>query len=146
MGLFCDNIISGSHFVLAKQLQLRWRKNRKAASLWYYLQFPWENGKHGRGEKSGGLKHFRYLYLFSFLTARENNLLLSLLRNGSSLMYPFLFWRFYKMLFVSVVLFWRNYNNCKGVQSLEICHFEPWNLFSHQFWFKNPRFQPPTWR
>ena len=36
-------------------------------------------------------KHFIYWYLISFLGARENNLLLSLLRNGSSLIYPFVF-------------------------------------------------------
>ena len=106
-GALCDNIISGSHFALAKQLQRRWWRNRKAASVCYYLQFPWENWKHGRGEKPGGLKHFTYWYLFSFLSARENNLLLSLLRNGSSLIYPFVFWRFYKVLFESVVLFWK---------------------------------------
>ena len=37
--------------------------------------------------------HFTYWYLFSFLNARENNLLLSLLKNGSSLVYLFVFWR-----------------------------------------------------
>ena len=35
----------------------------------------------------------------------ENNLLLSLLRNGSSLIYAFVFWRFYKVLSESIVLF-----------------------------------------
>ena len=103
----CDNIISGSHFALTKQLQLRWWRNRKAASVCYYLQFPWENWKHGRREKPGGLKYFPYWYLFSFISARENNLLLSLLRNGSSLIYPFVFWRFYKVLFESINLFWK---------------------------------------
>ena len=106
-GALCDNVISGSHFGLAKQLQRRWWRNRKAASVCYYLQFPWENWKHGRGEKPGGLKHFTYWYLFSFLSARENNLLLSLVRNGSSLIYLFVFWRFYKVLFESLVLFWK---------------------------------------
>ena len=71
-------------FHITMQLQLRWWRNRKAASGCYQLQFPWENWKHGRGEKLGGLKHFTYWYLISFLDARENNLLLSLLRNGSS--------------------------------------------------------------
>ena len=42
---------------------------------------------------------------FSFLRARENNLLLSLLRNGSTLIYPFVFWPFYKVLFESIVSF-----------------------------------------
>ena len=31
--------------------------------------------------------------------------LLSLLRNGSSLIYPFVFWPFYKVLFESIVSF-----------------------------------------
>ena len=97
-GVLCDNIISGSHFALTKQIQLRWRRNSKAASLCYYLQFPWENWKHGRKEKPGGLKHSTYWYLISFLGARENNLLFSLLRNDSSLIYPFVFWRFYNEL------------------------------------------------
>ena len=74
-GALCDIIISGSHFALTKQLQLRWWRNRKAASVCYYLQFPWENWKHGRGEKPGGLKHFTNWYLFSLPSARENNLL-----------------------------------------------------------------------
>ena len=101
----CDNIISRSHFALTKQLQLRRWRNRKAASVWYYLQFPWKNWNHGRVEKPGGLKHFTYWYLISFLGARENNSLLSLLKNGSSLIYPFVFWRFYKVIFESIVLF-----------------------------------------
>ena len=82
-GALCGNVISGSHFPLAKQLQLRWRRNRKAASVCYHLQFPWENWKHGRGEKSRGLQHITYWYLISFLGARENSSLLSLLKSGS---------------------------------------------------------------
>ena len=76
----CDNIISGSHFALIMQLQFNWWRNRKAASVCFCLQFPWENWKPGRGEKLQGLKHFTCWYLISFLGAWENNLLLSLLR------------------------------------------------------------------
>ena len=32
--------VSGSHFVLTKQLQLKLWKNRRAASACYYIQFP----------------------------------------------------------------------------------------------------------
>ena len=41
---------------------------------------------------------------FLFLSARKNNSLLSLLRNGSSLIYPFVIWCFYKVLFESISL------------------------------------------
>ena len=64
-------------------------------------------------EKPEGLRHFTYWYLFSSLSARENNLLLSLQRNGSSLIYPFVFWHFYTVLFESIVnyllesIFWK---------------------------------------
>ena len=110
----CDNIISGSHFALTKQLQLRWWRNRKAASVCCYLQFPWKNWNHGRGEKPGGLKHFTCWYLISFLRARENNLLLSLMRNGSSLIYRFAFWGFCKVIFESIALFWKYHNKLWG--------------------------------
>ena len=109
-GALCDNIISGSHFALTKQLQLRWWRNRKAASLCYYLKFSWENWKHGRGEKPGGLKHLTNWHLIYFLSARENNLLLSLLRNSSSLIYLLAFWCSYKELCKSKVLFWKYWN------------------------------------
>ena len=58
------------------------------------------------GEEKNPEDLFLY-FLISFLGARENNLLLSLLRNGSSLIYPFVSWRFYKLLFESIVLFWK---------------------------------------
>ena len=87
-GALCDNI-SRSHFALTKELQHRRWRNRKTTSVCYYLQFP--NWKHDRGEKPRGLKHFTYWYLVSLLGARENNLLLFLVRNGSSLINPFVF-------------------------------------------------------
>ena len=49
-GALCGNIMSGSHFVLTKQLQLRWWMNRRAVSICYY---------------------FTYWYLLSFLGARN---------------------------------------------------------------------------
>ena len=106
-GALCDNMTPGSHFALTKQVKLTWWRNRKASSVCSYLQFPWENWKHGRGEKPGGFELFTYWYLISFLCLRKNNLLLSMLRNGSSLIYPFVFWCFYKVIFESIVLFWK---------------------------------------
>ena len=63
----CDNIILGSHFALTRQFQLRWWRNGKAASVCYYLQFPWENWKRGRGENPEGSSnsHIGTLFLFS---------------------------------------------------------------------------------
>ena len=82
--------------------------------------------------KPGGLKRFTYQYLISFLGVRENNLLLSLLRNGSSFMYPFVFWRFYKVLLESKVLFWKYQDKLQGCP-------KPGNLS-----FRNMKyFQPP---
>ena len=109
-GAPCDSIISRRHFALTKQLQLRWWRNRKAASVCCYLQFPLKNWNYGRGEKPGGPKHFTCWYFISFLRARENNLLLSLVKNGSSLIYPFAFWRFCKVIFESIALFWKYHN------------------------------------
>ena len=130
-GALCDNIMSGSHFVLTKELQLRWCVNRRSPSVCYYFQFPWWNWKHGGGQRRRGLYR-----------CEEYNLLLPLLRNCSSLIDPFVFWRFHKVLFESILLRWIQIN-CKGIQSHEICHFETWNLFNHQFWFEKLRFQPP---
>ena len=41
----------------------------------------------------------------------EYNFLLLLLRNSCALIDPFVFWRFYKVLFESVPLFWKYSNN-----------------------------------
>ena len=63
---------------------------------------------------------FQMLVLFS--RCEEYNLLLPLLRNGCSFIDPFVFWRFYKVLFESIALFWkyrifsnkrRNSNKCR---------------------------------
>ena len=51
---------------------------------------------------------FQMLVLFS--RCEEYNLLLPLLRNGCSFIDPFVFWRFYKVLFESIALFWK-YSN-----------------------------------
>ena len=75
---------------------------------------------------------FHILVPYFFSWCRENNLLLSLLRNGSSFMYPFVFWRFYKVLLESKVLFWKYQNKLQGCP-------KPGNLS-----FRNMKyFQPP---
>ena len=47
---------------------------------------------------------------FFFSRCEEYNLLLPLLRNSCYLIDPFVFWRFYKVLFESTPLFWK-YSN-----------------------------------
>ena len=83
---------------------------------------------------SGSFFHFR---------CDKYNLLLPLLRNSFSLTDPIVFSRFYKMVFESKPYFGNILINCKDVQRPEICHFEIWNLCSHQFWFKKLHFQQP---
>ena len=68
------------------------------------------------------ISHIGTLFIFSVQVKKK--LLLSLLKSGSSLKYPFAFWRFYKVIFESIVYFGNIRINCKGVQSVEICHFE----------------------
>ena len=70
-GALCDSIMSGSHYVLTEQLQLRWYWNQRPAFVCYCLQFPCWNWKHGGGQTSRGLKHFIFWYFFSFLKARN---------------------------------------------------------------------------
>ena len=66
---------------------------------------------------------FQMLVPSFFSRYEEYNLLLRLLRNGCtcSLVDPFVFWRYYKVLFESIPLLRMN---CKDVQSPEICNFE----------------------
>ena len=138
-GALCDNIMSGSHFVLTKQLQLRWSMNRRAVSVFSASMTKLEAWVSTKTQRTLA---FHILVSSFFSWCEEYNLLLPLLRNCCSLIDPFVFWRFYKVLFESIPLFWIRIN-FKGVQSQEIYHFETWNLFSHQFWFDKLRFQPP---
>ena len=69
-----------------------------------------------------------------FSGCEECKLLLPLLRNvcACSLIDPFVFWRFYKVLFQSIPLFWIRINY-KDAQRLKICNLETWNLFISNF-------------
>ena len=54
--------------------------------------------------------------------------LLSLLRNGSSLIYPFVFWPFYKVLFESIVSFqkyWNKLSGCSKIGNLSFRNMKP---------------------
>ena len=60
-----------------------------------------------------------------FSGCEECKLLLPLVRNvcACSLIDPFVFWRFYKVLFQSIPLFWIRINY-KDAQRLKICNLE----------------------
>ena len=136
--------------ILCQEVILYWQSNSNLDDVWIVdLPLPllsvsiiileaW-----GR-KKTQRTQAFHILVPSCFSRCEEYNLLLPLLRNGCacSLIDPFVFWRFYKVLFESILLLWIQIN-CKGIQSHEICHFETWNLFNHQFWFEKLRFQPP---
>ena len=127
--------MSWSHYVLRKQLQLRWGMNHRPTSAWYYLQFPWQNWKHWRKQRPRELRHFTCWCLFPFFSTR--NIIYGFL--CWELVDPFVYQRFCKVLCKSISI----QINCKGLQSPEICHFEIWNLLSHQLWLKRQCFQPP---
>ena len=60
-----------------------------------------------RGQKRRGL-HILLPYFFS--RCEQYNLLLPLLRNCCSLVDPFVYWRFNKVFFESISLFWKHPN------------------------------------
>ena len=67
----CGNIMSGSHYIPWKQHQYKWCRNRRPASVFCYLQFPWQNWKHCGRQRHRWLRHFSYWYLLSFFGARN---------------------------------------------------------------------------
>ena len=82
--------------------------------------------------KSRRTTAYHILVLIYFLGESENGLLLSLLKNGSFQIDPFVFWRFYKVLFESKLLLWTYQNKLAGCP-------KPANLS-----FRNTKsFQPP---
>ena len=61
-----------------------------------------------KGQKRRGLKHFTHWCLLSFLGVINK---IYCLRNYCSLIDPFVYWCFYKVLFESISLFWKYSNN-----------------------------------
>ena len=137
--------------ILCQEVILYWQSNSNLDDVWIVdlplmLLFSVSIIKleaWGR-TKTQRTQAFHILVLSFFSRSEECNLLLPLLRNGCacSLIDTFVFWRFYKVLFESILLFWFRIN-CKGIQSQEICHFETWNLLNHQSWFEKLSFQSP---
>ena len=64
-GALCDNIISGSHFALTLAAPMM-KKNRKAASLCYYLQFHEKIGSMGeeKNPEDSSISHIGTFFLF----------------------------------------------------------------------------------
>ena len=57
---------------------------------------------------------FHILVPFFFSWCEKYNFVFPLLRNGCSLIKPFVFWRFYRVLFESIPLFWKYWNKLQG--------------------------------
>ena len=83
---------------------------------------------------------FRILVPSFFSQCEQCNLLLPLLRNCSSLIDPFVFWRSTKFYLNQFSYFGNILINFKDVQSPEIILFETLNLFSHQLRLKKTAF------
>ena len=92
-GALCDNIMLEIHFVLTKQLQLRCWRNRRTASIVSMIKLEAR-----RRTKTQRTQAFHILVPSFFFRCEKYNLLLPLLRNSCSLIDPFVFWLFYKML------------------------------------------------
>ena len=105
-GALCDN---GSHFLLTKQLHLRWWRNRILPLYAVIISFHDKIGSMGK-KQTQRTQVFHILAPFFFSRYEEYHLLLPLLRNGCSLIDPFVFWRLYKVLFESIPLFWKYFN------------------------------------
>ena len=56
---------------MRKQLQLRWWRNRRPASVCYYLRSPWQNWKHWGGQRPRGLQHSHTGVFSLFFSARN---------------------------------------------------------------------------
>ena len=105
-GALCDN---ESYFVLTKQLQLRWWRNRRAASVCIF-SFHDKIGimEEDKDQENSSISYIGTFFLFS---VQGIQFLLPLLTNSCSLIDPFVFWGFYKVLFESIPLFWKYSNN-----------------------------------
>ena len=104
-GALCDNIM--------QEVMPYWQSstNLNDAAIvelpLFAIIFSFLGNIRSTGEDKGPeLKYFRCCTFF-FSRCEEYNLLLPLLRNGCSLIDPFVFWRFYKVLFESIALFWK---------------------------------------
>ena len=111
-GALCDNIISGGHYLLTSN------SNLDDVGV---IDLPLFSFHDKRGQKRRGLKHFTYCYLLSFLGASN------IIHCCCSLIDPFVYWRFCKVLFESISFFWK-YSNELKVQKFFI---SKQNLFSH---------------
>ena len=141
-GALCDNIISGSHFTLQCSSNLDDEGIVKLPLHAISFSSHEKIGSMGEEKNSedSSISHIGTLFLFSM---------------RGKIIYCFLCWEtvllrythLYSDVSAKCYLNQKSYFgsiriNCKGVQSLEICHIETSNLFSHQFWFKKLRFQP----
>ena len=133
-GALCDNIISGSHFALTKQLQLRWCRNRKAASVCHLLLLlfiPHEKIGNMGEEKNSEDPSISRIGTFFLFSVRRKTIYCFLCWETVLLWYIRLYSGVSTKCYLNQWYYFGNIRiNCKGPQSLEICHFERWNLCS----------------
>ena len=106
-GALCGNIISESHFALHWQSSSNLDDEGIVKLPLYAIIFSSVDkiGSMG-GEKNpedSSISHIGTFFLFSV----RGKIVLSVLGNGSSLIYQFVLWRFCNVFFESVVLFWK---------------------------------------
>ena len=93
------------------------RKAQKATSFILDVFMRTKSTKSARHQTSG------FLRLKCFYALKKQKTPNKQLACACSLIDPFIFWYFYKVLFESIPIFW-NRRNCTGVQSQQISHFE----------------------
>ena len=103
-------------------------RNRRAVCLLLPSVFMIKLTAWGR-TKTQRTQTFHILVASFFSWCEEYNLLLPLLRKACSLIYPFVFWRFYKVLFESIALFWKYSNKLQGCPKPGNLSFRNMKLF-----------------
>ena len=107
-GALSDNIMSRSHFVFTKQLQLRWCRNLRGAFVSNIFSSNDNSGRMGE-EKDPKDWNISLTGTFSFLGER-NIIYCFLCWETFSFIYPFAFCCFYDVLFESLCVIWKYLN------------------------------------
>ena len=97
--LFVTNLISRSHYLTDKTAQTQMMQESKTCLSTISMTTEDKNAEDSSNSYTGTC--------FFFSRCEQYNFLLPLLRNCCSLIDPFVYWRFYKVLFESISLSWK---------------------------------------